>query len=218
LRQAEPRLVFGAVALDKRLPVAAGIGGGSADAAAVLRAVRRANPELADKVDWVGVATRLGADVAVCLGDRAAWVSGIGDRIEPLGGPLPALHAVLVNPLARVPADKTAQVYGALNAPALATGVGPSRPPERSFETRAHLVALMGEHGNDLETAARRVVPEIEGVMAALDALAGVEIARLSGAGPTCFAVFTSAEAARAAAATLAVRQSAWWIRSATLE
>ena len=98
LRELDPGLVLGAVELEKNLPVAAGLGGGSADAAALLRAVRAANPERAGRIDWHRLAARLGADVPVCLAGVPALIRGIGDRIEPLAHKLPPLACVLVNP------------------------------------------------------------------------------------------------------------------------
>lgn len=126
LTAAEPGLKVGAVHIEKHLPVAAGIGGGSADAAAVLRAVRTANPSFADAVDWMEIAAGLGADVPVCFLDRTCHVTGFGERLVELPR-LPALPAVLANPLADVPSDKTAQVFGRLAAPPLMVGV-PPRP------------------------------------------------------------------------------------------
>ena len=134
LQERAPELVLGAVHLEKRLPVAAGIGGGSADAAALLRAVAKVNLKQRDSVDWSALAVRLGADVAVCLGCRAAWMSGAGGGVEPLAARLPTLDAVLVNPRAHVPADKTAQVFRKLGAPALSDGEAagiPKRSPYR---------------------------------------------------------------------------------------
>ena len=116
LAKAEPGLVLGAVTLDKRLPVAAGIGGGSADAAALLRAVARANPARADSVDWGGIAASLGADVPVCLASAPALVWGVGDKMTMLPG-LPSLAAVLANPLVPLPPDKTKRVFARLSAP-----------------------------------------------------------------------------------------------------
>ncbi len=124
LREAAPGLHLGAVTLEKNLPVAAGLGGGSADAAALLRAVRRANPELAGSVPWDAVAARLGADVPVCLAGRPALISGIGQTVQPLAHDLPAMAAVLVNP--RQPLA-TAAVYRALDAP--------PAPPHRTTPT-----------------------------------------------------------------------------------
>ena len=216
LRQAEPRLRLGRVHLEKRLPVAAGIGGGSADGAAVLRAVRQANPELADRLGWRALAVRLGADVAVCLENRAAWVEGVGDKVAPLAEPLPPLDAVLVNPLVAVPADKTARVFRALDrAPLEASRHW--KGGESDFRSRADLMALMRRRGNDLEAAARAVVPAIADVMEALGDLPGLEIAGLSGAGPTCFGIFSSQDAARTAAASLRAAHPGWWIEPTIL-
>jgi 4-diphosphocytidyl-2-C-methyl-D-erythritol kinase len=115
LRELDPGLLLGAVELVKNLPVAAGLGGGSADAAALLRAVRAANPERAARIDWYALAARLGADVPVCLSGQPALIRGVGDQIERLqpGSRPPPLAAVLVNP--RVPLP-TARVFSALAA------------------------------------------------------------------------------------------------------
>ena len=117
LLEAEPRLVLGHVHLDKQLPVAAGIGGGSADAAAVIRAVRRANPDLAASIDWTRIGAGLGADVPVCLESKTAWMTGVGEIVTPMRG-WPALQAVLVNPMVPAPVDKTAQVFRRFGAAA----------------------------------------------------------------------------------------------------
>src|SRR5262245_35322555 len=109
-----PGLATGSVELEKRLPVASGIGGGSADAAAYLRCVAATNPEDGDRIDWGELATRLGADVAVCLEEQAAWMLGAGETVMPVERGLPPLAVVLVNPLAAVPPDKTARVFRAL--------------------------------------------------------------------------------------------------------
>jgi 4-diphosphocytidyl-2-C-methyl-D-erythritol kinase len=214
LQERVPGLVLGAVNLEKWLPVAAGLGGGSADAAALLRAVAKTNPELRDQVDWRGLAVRLGADVAVCLENRASWMSGAGEVVEPLAEPLPALNVVLVNPLARVPADKTAQVFQKLAAPPHTNGVRPAKAEKRSFESRADLMAFLAANGNDLEAPAIAVVPALVRVMTALNRLTGIEMARLSGAGPTCYGIFPSAPAAEAAAAALKSAQPDWWIEA----
>jgi 4-diphosphocytidyl-2C-methyl-D-erythritol kinase len=118
LAEMEPRLVLGAFDLEKVVPVSAGLGGGSSDAAAVLRLVRTANPDLANGVDWPAVAATLGADVPVCFENRAARVSGIGERVRPLAN-CPRVPAVLVNPMTEVPAAKTAEVFRRLGAPPL---------------------------------------------------------------------------------------------------
>ena len=211
--RAGPQLVLGAVSLEKNLPIAAGIGGGSADAAAVLRAVKRANPELADSVDWTAVAARIGADVPVCFVSSAQRMTGIGEILETMAG-LPDLYAVLVNPMVAVPADKTAQVFRALAAPLL----GEAREPcTVAFANRAALLAHMATTGNDLTAAARRVVPAIDDVLAGLCADETCELAQLSGGGPTCFGIFPDMAAAREAAARIAAAQPDWWVVASRL-
>ncbi|MBO0741396.1 MAG: 4-(cytidine 5'-diphospho)-2-C-methyl-D-erythritol kinase, partial [Hyphomicrobiaceae bacterium] len=118
----QPDLQLGTVELEKALPVAAGLGGGSADAAALLRAVQRANPNYATTIDWYGLAARLGADVPVCLAGTPSLMRGIGDRIEPLPPSLAPLACVLVNP--RVPLA-TARVFAAFASAEPALGDAP---------------------------------------------------------------------------------------------
>jgi 4-diphosphocytidyl-2-C-methyl-D-erythritol kinase len=215
LAEAEPRLALGSVVLDKRLPVAAGIGGGSADAGALLRAVRRANATLADSVDWAAVAAALGADVPACLESRAAFIWGAGENVALLPG-LPRLEVVLVNPLTAVPPDKTARVFARIGAPP----AGASREPPKfpaCFADAAALLAYMRAHGNDLMAAALELVPEIGDVRAALAAAPGRLFTGLSGAGPTSFAVFETAEEAAAAAAALRAGHPRWWVAATAL-
>lgn len=214
LADAEPRLGIGRVVLHKRLPVAAGIGGGSADAAAVLRAVRSANPGLADSVDWLQVAAALGADVPVCLGGRAAFVSGTGAHMQVMSG-LPSLDLVLVNPLAEVPADKTGRVFSRLAA-GPSFGGGSSAPPPQFVDADA-LVAYMRTAGNDLLAAATQVVPQITSVLEALEAAPGCRLACLSGAGPTCFGVFAGPAEAAAARALLHQSRPDWWVAACSI-
>jgi 4-diphosphocytidyl-2-C-methyl-D-erythritol kinase len=198
VRDLDQDLRLGAITLAKNLPVAAGIGGGSADAAAMLRAIRTANPDRADRIDWHAIAVRLGADVAVCLASRPALMWGIGDRVESLSGPLPELPAVLVNP--RVPLS-TASVFAALDAPP----APPSARPELGAEIRtlAGLLDVMRSVGNDLERPAIALLPVISDIKAALTAQPGCRHAALSGSGPTCFGVFSDAAAASQAPAAL---------------
>ncbi len=184
LARDERRLVLGAVALTKELPVAAGLGGGSADAAALLRVVRAANPAQAADVDWHRLAASLGADVPVCLASQAAWVGGYGEEIAPLGAPLPPLDIVLANPLAPVPTDKTAQVFRRLAAPPLPPGEKEARQRPSRFASRAELIEFMRAHTNALEPPARAVVPEIGDVLAALCRASRRRISAPLGRGP----------------------------------
>ena len=208
LAEAEPRLKLGAVSLDKQLPVAAGIGGGSADAAAVLRAFRRANPELAPSIDWAKIAAGLGADVSVCFVNRTGWMTGIGERVAPQPG-WPTLGAVLVNPLVPAPADKTAQVFRRLGATLVADGAR-CLPPSSGQGA----IDFLGARGNSLERAAIAVMPIAAAVKSALLGIPGCRHAAVSGGGPTCFGIFDYPEQA---ASRLAAEEPTWWVRPVTL-
>lgn len=207
IAEVAPTLRIGAVGIEKRLPVAAGIGGGSADAAAVLRAVRRADPGQASSVDWPTLAATLGADVPVCLTSKAQFMWGVGQETVRLPA-LPSLPAVLVNP--GVPLA-TAEVFGALNAPP--APVRAEQPPVPGpFSDVTSVCAYLRASGNDLEPPARALCPEIGQVLAALAAETGVSVVRMSGSGATCFAIFETAAEAEAAAGRLSVRNQGWWV------
>lgn len=210
-----PELTRGAVLLEKVLPVAAGVGGGSADAGALLRAVHRANGPFSEGIDWHGLARLLGADVPVCLESRALWMTGIGDDLFEIDGGLPQLDAVLVNPLAAVPDGKTARVFRALDAGPVREGYVPPVAPQ--FADREALLAFMQANGNAFQEAAQEVVPAIGAVRDALASLPGIEYIGLSGAGPTSFGIFPNREAAEAARAQLAATHPAWWIAAVKL-
>jgi 4-diphosphocytidyl-2-C-methyl-D-erythritol kinase len=210
-----PDIMLGRVHLEKNLPIAAGIGGGSADAAALIRAVRRASPKAAASVDWPALAARVGADVPVCLGSRPNWMTGVGHALADIPGGLAPLAAVLVNPLARVPGDKTARVFRTL-------GAGPAPPGSQRqaapvLADRAALLDFMRATGNDLEEPAATVVPEIRQVMAALRAEPGVAYAALSGAGPTCFGIVADDAEAEGVRLRLAAAHPDWWVVAPTL-
>lgn len=210
--EADRQARLGHVTLEKHLPVAAGIGGGSADAGALLRALQRANLMRSATIDWRAIALRLGADVPVCLVNRPAWMTGIGEGIRALNEPLPRLDAVLVNPRVAVPYDKTARVFRALGATAMEKNAD-AHPPPPAISTADALIALI-DGGNDLEAAALSVVPAIADVLAALRRTPGCRVAAMSGAGPTCFGIFNDVHAA---AATLAARHPKWWIAPVVL-
>jgi 4-diphosphocytidyl-2-C-methyl-D-erythritol kinase len=192
------------IALDKRIPVAAGLGGGSADAAATLRGLSRLWQLGLTAAHLLPLALALGADVPVCVGSRPARMRGIGERIEPLE--LPALDLVLANPHRAV---STAQVFGGLGA------IEPSGEPDQAIPTgRADLLAWLRARGNDLETPARRLVPAIDEVIEALRAQPGCRLARMSGSGATCFGVFDDAPAAAQAAQAVRQGRPGWWVIS----
>ncbi len=128
-------LQLGAVRLEKQLPVAAGLGGGSADTAALLRAIRRANdrPDAAAVDDWLRLAAQLGADVPVCLENRASFISGIGETVVPIAN-LPKLPAVLVNPCVPVP-SRCRQERGCLSPRRCSSAARSSSPTWRPMTT-----------------------------------------------------------------------------------
>lgn len=213
VRNAAPEARLGRIALEKTLPVAAGVGGGSADAAATLRLLRRANPGIADLIDWPGIAASLGADVAVCFANQPAIMRGRGERLTPLAR-LPVLAAVLVNPCTAVPPRKTAAVFAALAVPPL---TGPAVPDfdcsnGAGVADAGELLGLILDHHNDLEAAAMHVMPAIATVRAELAGAGDAQLVRLAGAGPTCFALYRDAATAVAAAARIARRQPHWWV------
>jgi 4-diphosphocytidyl-2-C-methyl-D-erythritol kinase len=212
IAEVAPTLRIGAVGIEKRLPVAAGIGGGSADAAAVLRALRRADPGPASAVDWPALAATLGADVPVCLASTAQFMWGAGRETVCLPA-LPPLPAVLVNP--GVPLA-TAEVFGALNATPVPVRVEPP-PVPGPFSDVTSVCAYLRASGNDLEPPARALCPQIGQVLAALAAETGVSVARMSGSGATCFAIFETATEAEAAAGRLSARNPGWWVVATTL-
>jgi 4-diphosphocytidyl-2-C-methyl-D-erythritol kinase len=201
-------LKLGQFALSKRLPVAAGLGGGSADAAAALRLLARANGLALDDARLMQAARATGADVPVCLDPRTRLMRGIGDILSaPLD--LPRLFALLVNPGVAV---ATRDVFAGLTMPS-ATETAPT-PPPRDAEA---LLAEIAAGRNDLEAPAIELEPVIAEALAKLRKLPGCRLARMSGSGATCFALFDSTRAASAAARALPVGYPDWWVRATVL-
>jgi 4-diphosphocytidyl-2-C-methyl-D-erythritol kinase len=211
--QIAPSVVVGAFRLRKCLPIAAGIGGGSSDAAAALRLLRRANPGLEASIDWPRLAAAIGADVRVCLENRASLMTGLGECVAPLVS-LPPVWAIIANP--RIPLS-TADVFRRLKAPPLVDGVAIAQPRVPDFPDLRSLVAYAAEHPNHLETPAKVLCPAIADVQAALGSLDAALLVRMSGSGPTCFALFATADAANSGARRLAAQHSEWWIRATAL-
>ncbi|MDE1896371.1 MAG: 4-(cytidine 5'-diphospho)-2-C-methyl-D-erythritol kinase [Rhodospirillales bacterium] len=185
--------------LEKNLPVASGIGGGSADAAAALRALSAlwgiSNADLPD------IALQLGADVPVCVASRPARMQGIGEILSPAPN-LPEFGITLVNPGVAVPTPAVFKARSGDFSPAPALPV--------MWPNAASMAADLQKCGNDLQSAAISLQPAIGEVLAALNALPGALLARMSGSGATCFALFNTKDEAQAAAAMLAVH-SGWW-------
>jgi 4-diphosphocytidyl-2-C-methyl-D-erythritol kinase len=203
----KPKIKLGHFRLSKELPVAAGLGGGSADAAAALRLIACANRGDLAEADQAAIAVELGSDVSVCLDSKPALISGRGEKVASVLG-FPPCAVLLANP--RLPLA-TAPVYAALRAPPLRSPPEASEPPNFGKDFKA-LVAYLLPRGNDLERPAAELVPEIREVLAALSGLTGARIARLSGSGPTCFALFATYDEAAHGAAELSSSHPSWWI------
>lgn len=191
-----------ALHLEKHLPVAAGIGGGSSDAAAALLALKRLWRISLDDEALCSLGARLGADVPACLYRRAVWVGGIGERLDP-AGPLPDAGILLVNPRRALP---TAAVFAARRGPFGDVGRFGPMPNEPSALARALMPCR-----NDLTEAAIGLVPEIAAALARLGRLPGSLLARMSGAGATCFALFGDRSGAEKARAMVAAAEPRWW-------
>ncbi len=208
-------LKLGRFVLTKRLPVAAGVGGGSSDAAAALRLLARANRIAIGDPRLMEAARVTGADVPVCLDPRPRMMRGIG---EILSGPLalPKLPAVLVNPRVAVP---TKDVFTVLRAhlSAQTEEVGDTTFESRSRLKTKEFIDAVANGRNDLEAPAIEIAPAVAQVLADLRSLRGCRLARMSGSGATCFGLFGTAPAAAAAARALRAKHPDWWIRATKL-
>jgi 4-diphosphocytidyl-2-C-methyl-D-erythritol kinase len=207
-----PGLTLGAFALEKKLPVAAGIGGGSTDAAAALRLLARANNLAGDDPRVYAAARATGADVPVCLDPRTRLMRGIGEKLSaPLK--LPRLAAVLVNPGVAV---ATKDVFAGWK-PVAGPGASLDAAALAQLADPGQFLQFLQSQANDLETPAVALAPVIAEALAALHVLPGCAVARMSGSGATCFALMSSAPAAAAAAKTMQGKFPDWWVRACAL-
>jgi 4-diphosphocytidyl-2-C-methyl-D-erythritol kinase len=207
-----PGLTLGAFALEKKLPVAAGIGGGSTDAAGALRLLARANNLAGDDPRVFAAARATGADVPVCLDPRTRLMRGIGEKLSaPLK--LPRLAAVLVNPRVAV---ATKDVFAGWK-PVAGQGASLDASALAQLADPGQFLQFLQSQANDLETPAVALAPVIAEALAALRALPGCGVARMSGSGATCFALMSSATAAAAAAKAMQGKFPDWWVRACAL-
>jgi 4-diphosphocytidyl-2-C-methyl-D-erythritol kinase len=209
LAQATGRTPRARIVLDKQLPVAGGLGGGSADAAAALHALCQLWGVEPTPARLAEIGLQLGADVPVCLHGYAAFVSGIGERLGPAPH-LPEAYLLLANPGVEL---STGAVFKALDGQTSGPAARWDAPPRDAGALAQHLA----RDGNDLEGPARRICPEIDAVLSALAGRPGCLIARMSGSGASCYGLFADAASAEAAAAQLAADQPRWWLRAARL-
>jgi 4-diphosphocytidyl-2-C-methyl-D-erythritol kinase len=215
LAERVPGLTTGTFELDKHLPAAAGIGGGSADAAAALRLLAQVNALGRDDVRVIEAARVTGADVPVCLRSSACIMRGAGERLEAVA--MPSLPAVLINPGLPV---ATKDVFAALGLkPGDSFGADQRALPMAWPQTMtlSEWFGAITAGRNDLERPALRIQPVIGDVLAALRGSQDCELARMSGSGATCFGVFRDAAAAQAAETLIRARQPHWWVVATTL-
>jgi 4-diphosphocytidyl-2-C-methyl-D-erythritol kinase len=204
---------LGSFRLVKRLPVAAGIGGGSSDAAAALRLLARANAVAIDDPGVRAAAEATGSDVPVCLERHARMMAGRGERLGPLLA-LPPLFALVVNPGVPV---ATKDVFARLNlTPGASSGFSghPAIASGMDFEA---LFRALGKGRNDMEAAACRLAPIIGDVLAVLAAAPGCRLARMSGSGATCFGLFTDCRSAARAQKVVSKAHPGWWAKTCLL-
>ncbi|MDP1913985.1 4-(cytidine 5'-diphospho)-2-C-methyl-D-erythritol kinase [Brevundimonas sp.] len=198
------------ITLDKQLPVAAGLGGGSSDAGAVLKLARDGLGLPFDDVALADIAAGLGADGPLCLHTRAAWAEGRGE-ILTFETHLPPLPALLVNP--GVPSS-TGAVYRAFDDGSSGRA---DRPPPPSVWGVASVTAWLSVQRNDLQPPAVALAPAIEKALAVTAALPGARLTRMSGSGATVFALFDTTAAAEAAGQALAALHPDWWVQPTVL-
>lgn len=192
--------------LTKNLPASAGIGGGSADAAAALRALEQFWDIKLPKPDILAICNALGADVPVCYANRAARILGIGN-VQDTRYALPTLHAVLINPLIPCP---TGSIFKNFNEPFQ------TREPDIA-EGDAFLPFIKAQK-NQLTPAAIQAVPDIEHILSALRSQKNCLFARMSGSGASCFGIFESEEDSTNAARAIESQNPHWWVRACVLQ
>jgi 4-diphosphocytidyl-2-C-methyl-D-erythritol kinase len=196
-----------AITMEKNLPVAAGIGGGSADAAAVLRGLNLFWQLNRPEAELLEIAAALGSDVPACFLSRPCWMEGRGEHVARTPA-LPSVAAILVNPGVQL---STKDVFGALNA---RTGAGAMRPPPSTIQTLWDVVAYLDDAGNDLEAPACQLRPVIDEVLDALNEEPGCALSQMSGSGATCFGLFDGKQFALGAAERIAQEHPHWWVRA----
>jgi len=208
-----PALKLGRFRLLKRLPAAAGLGGGSADAAAALRLLANESQLSIDDPRVRAAARATGADVLACLCPQARMMTGVGDQLGP-AIPLPKMFAVLVNPRVEAPTPK---VFAALGL-----GSGSSlNSSAQSFDPTRHgasaILDLLASTRNDLEAAAIRIAPAIADVRKRLKEIPEARVTGMSGSGATCFALFSGRREAALARRILAAERPDWWVEATAI-
>ncbi|MBY0563422.1 MAG: 4-(cytidine 5'-diphospho)-2-C-methyl-D-erythritol kinase [Hyphomonadaceae bacterium] len=198
------------ITLQKNLPIASGIGGGSSDAAATLKALNQLWALGLSESRLVVIARSLGSDVPVCVGGRSAYLTGAGEHFVDLD--VPRLEAVLVNPLKPLP---TPSVYRCFDAMGLGADFIPAPAPR--WRTAVEAIEGAAARGNDLAPAARALLPDIETIESMLREEQDVLYASVSGSGATVFALVDTHSTAVTLAARFSARYPMWWVRATSL-
>ena len=197
------------ITLTKNLPIAAGIGGGSSNAAATIRGLIQWWDASCKDDDLQDICTKLGADMPVCYHNKPAYMQGTGEIITPLKAPLPELGIILINPNKPCP---TQPVFAQIKPPYSSALTLPE-----DFQSQTNLITFLKEQRNDLTNAACSAIPDIQMILDTLNNEPECQIARLSGSGATCFGLFTNKNAANKAAQTLKKNHPDCWIESGTI-
>lgn len=198
-----------ALTLQKNLPIASGIGGGSSDAAATLKALNTLWQTGLDEGRLIEIARQLGSDAPVCVVAKSAYMTGAGETFVVVD--VPELHAVLANPLKPLP---TPAVYRQFDAMALGSELSAGPP---IWASRDEAIAAVAALGNDLAAPARALMPEIAALESKLGELRNVDFVSLSGSGATVFALVEGRDLALEIAARVSAEEPAWWVRAARL-
>ena len=218
LAERVPDMKAGSFSLDKVLPVAAGIGGGSADAAAALRLLAKLNGLALDDPRIIEVARLTGADVPVCVNSLGCVMTGVGETLQPLS--LPKIPCVMVNPGVPVATSDVFKALGLRNGE-LRVGATDVLLQDREWpEQGASLedwVEALAASSNDLEAPAMRIQSVIGDVISVLSATNGAWLSRMSGSGATCFAIYENTAEAQRAAEKIRADHPGWWVHAGTL-
>lgn len=194
--------------LHKKIPVAAGLGGGSSDAAATLKALNQFwNLQLSNEI-LAQIGLTLGADIPACIYQQPAFISGIGEIIQPVKLPI-SLPVLLVNPNQPLSTQPVFRAYQKNNVPFHASVHNSVVTQLKNWESFKKMIL---ENDNDLQSSAIALLPDIEAILSALTKQPGCEVARMSGSGPTCFALFSDQHAAQSAAKTIAQTYPNYWV------